>query len=66
MAGLLIGDVAERAGLTAPTIRYYEKHGRVFHRGRLGRRIVMFKRVICAMVLGASWLVPSPASAQMT
>jgi len=26
----------------------------------------MFKRVICAMVLGASWLVPSPASAQMT
>jgi len=26
----------------------------------------MFTRVICAMVLGASWLVPSPASAQMT
>ena len=24
MAGLLIGDVAERTGLTAPTIRYYE------------------------------------------
>jgi MerR family copper efflux transcriptional regulator len=27
MAGLLIGDVAERAGLTAPTIRYYESIG---------------------------------------
>ncbi|MBI3491756.1 MAG: MerR family DNA-binding transcriptional regulator [Acidobacteria bacterium] len=24
MAGQLIGDVAERTGLTAPTIRYYE------------------------------------------
>ena len=27
MAGLLIGDVAERTGLTAPTIRYYESIG---------------------------------------
>ena len=27
MAGLLIGDVADRAGLTAPTIRYYESIG---------------------------------------
>lgn len=27
MAGLLIGDVAGRAGLTAPTIRYYESIG---------------------------------------
>lgn len=27
MAGLLIGDVAERAGLTPPTIRYYESIG---------------------------------------
>jgi len=27
MAGLLIGDVAERSGLTAPTIRYYESIG---------------------------------------
>jgi len=29
MAGLLIGDVAERTGLTAPTIRYYESIGLV-------------------------------------
>jgi MerR family transcriptional regulator, copper efflux regulator len=27
MAGLLIGEVAERTGLTAPTIRYYESIG---------------------------------------
>lgn len=27
MAGILIGDVAERTGLTAPTIRYYESIG---------------------------------------
>ncbi len=27
MAGLLIGDVAERTGLSAPTIRYYESLG---------------------------------------
>lgn len=27
MAGLLIGDVAERTGLSAPTIRYYESIG---------------------------------------
>src|SRR5712691_2138718 len=27
MTGLLIGDVAERTGLTAPTIRYYESIG---------------------------------------
>ena len=27
MAGLLIGDVAERTGLTTPTIRYYESIG---------------------------------------
>ncbi|ODS53468.1 MAG: hypothetical protein ABS36_12550 [Acidobacteria bacterium SCN 69-37] len=27
MAGLLIGDIAERAGLSAPTIRYYESIG---------------------------------------
>jgi DNA-binding transcriptional MerR regulator len=27
MAGLLIGDVAERTSLTAPTIRYYESIG---------------------------------------
>ena len=27
MAGLLIGDLAERTGLTAPTIRYYESIG---------------------------------------
>lgn len=27
MAGLLIGDVAERTGVTAPTIRYYESIG---------------------------------------
>lgn len=27
MAGLLIGDVAERTGLTVPTIRYYESIG---------------------------------------
>ncbi len=27
MAGWLIGDVAERTGLTAPTIRYYESIG---------------------------------------
>lgn len=27
MAGMLIGDVAERSGLTAPTIRYYESIG---------------------------------------
>jgi MerR family transcriptional regulator, copper efflux regulator len=27
MQGLLIGDVAERTGLTAPTIRYYESIG---------------------------------------
>ncbi len=27
MAGLLIGDVVERTGLTAPTIRYYESIG---------------------------------------
>jgi DNA-binding transcriptional MerR regulator len=27
MASLLIGDVAERTGLTAPTIRYYESIG---------------------------------------
>ena len=27
MSGLLIGDVAERAGLSAPTIRYYESIG---------------------------------------
>ena len=27
MAGLLIGDVAERTGLRAPTIRYYESIG---------------------------------------
>lgn len=27
MAGVLIGDVAERTGLTAPTIRYYESIG---------------------------------------
>ena len=27
MAGLLIGDVAERTALTAPTIRYYESIG---------------------------------------
>lgn len=29
MAGLLIGDVAERTGLSAPTIRYYESIGLV-------------------------------------
>lgn len=29
MAGLLIGDVAERTGLSAPTIRYYESLGLV-------------------------------------
>jgi DNA-binding transcriptional MerR regulator len=29
MAGLLIGEVAERTGLTAPTIRYYESIGLV-------------------------------------
>lgn len=29
MASLLIGEVAERAGLTAPTIRYYESIGLV-------------------------------------
>ena len=28
--------------------------------------VVMFKRMICVMALGAAWLVPSPASAQMT
>jgi DNA-binding transcriptional MerR regulator len=27
MAGLLIGDVAQRAGVSAPTIRYYEEIG---------------------------------------
>ena len=27
MSGLLIGDVAERTGLSAPTIRYYESIG---------------------------------------
>jgi DNA-binding transcriptional MerR regulator len=27
MAGLLIGDVAERTGMSAPTIRYYENIG---------------------------------------
>ncbi len=27
MAGILIGDLAERTGLTAPTIRYYESIG---------------------------------------
>ncbi len=27
MASLLIGDVAERTGLSAPTIRYYESIG---------------------------------------
>src|SRR6058998_4269485 len=27
MAGLLIGHIAERTGLTAPTIRYYESIG---------------------------------------
>ena len=27
MAGLLIGDLAQRTGLTAPTIRYYESIG---------------------------------------
>src|SRR6266852_1816044 len=27
MAGFLIGDVAERTGLTTPTIRYYESIG---------------------------------------
>jgi MerR family copper efflux transcriptional regulator len=27
MAGLLIGDVAKRAGVSAPTIRYYEEIG---------------------------------------
>lgn len=27
MTGLLIGDVADRTGLTAPTIRYYESIG---------------------------------------
>lgn len=26
----------------------------------------MCKRIVCAMALGAVWLVPSPASAQMT
>lgn len=29
MAGLLIGDIAERTGLSAPTIRYYESIGLV-------------------------------------
>ena len=27
MAALLIGDIAERAGVTAPTVRYYESLG---------------------------------------
>jgi hypothetical protein len=36
-------------------------------RGRsVAGSVLMFKRMICALVLGVSWLVPSPASAQMT
>jgi hypothetical protein len=27
---------------------------------------VMFKRIVCAMVLGLVWALPTPASAQMT
>ena len=36
MAGLLIGDVAERTGLSAPTIRYYESIGLLIAPPRTG------------------------------
>jgi hypothetical protein len=38
------------------------------HVARLGRntRFLMFTRFVCALALAAAWLLPAPASAQIT